>query len=81
MRKGATLAQAEKLFTSNRAPSGPPPIDFQKIVGTKVIDAGIEQNVTLDLPAARYAVICLISDREGGKSHVEKGMIDEVTVE
>ena len=81
MRKGATLAQAKQLFTSSRTPSGPPPVDFQKIVGTKVIDAGIEQNVTLELPAGRYAVICFVSDREGGKSHVEKGMIEEVTVE
>ena len=81
LRKGATIAQAKQLFTSSRTPSGPPPVDFQKIVGTKVIDAGIEQNVTLELPAGRYAVICFVSDREGGKSHVEKGMIDEVTVE
>ena len=81
LRKGATLAQAEQLLTSSRTPSGPPPLDFSKIVGTKVIDAGIEQNITLDLAAGRYAVICFISDREGGKSHVEKGMIEEVTVE
>jgi hypothetical protein len=81
LRKGATIAQAKQLFTSSQAPSGPPAVDFSKIVGTKVIDAGIEQNVTLDLAAGRYAVICFISDREGGKSHVEKGMIEEVEVE
>jgi hypothetical protein len=81
LRKGATLAQAEQLLTSSRTPSGPPPIDFSGIVGTKVIDAGVEQNIALDLPAGRYAVICFVSDREGGKPHVEKGMIEEVTVE
>lgn len=81
LRKGATLAQAEQLLTSSRTPSGPPPVDFSKIVGTKVIDAGIEQNITLDLPAGRYAVVCFVSDREGGKSHVEKGMIEEVEIE
>ena len=81
MRKGATLDQAEQLFTSSKTPSGPPPIDFAKAVGTKVIDAGIEQNITLELPAGRYAVICFVSDRKGGKSHVEKGMIEEATVE
>jgi len=81
LRKGATLAQAEKVFKSNREPSGPPPVDFSKAVGTKVIDAGIEQNITLDLAAARYAVICFIPDREGGKPHVAKGMIEEVEVE
>ncbi len=81
LRKGATLAQAERFFSSDRPPAGPPPVDFAKIVGTKVIDAGIEQNITLELEAARYAVICFISDRKGGKPHVAKGMIEEVTVE
>jgi hypothetical protein len=80
LRKGATLAQAEKVFKSNRPPSGPPPVDFAKIVGTKVIDAGTEQNITLDLPAARYAVVCFLTDRDGGKPHVAKGMIEEVDI-
>lgn len=80
MRKGATIEQAEKLFTSNRPPTGQPPVDFSKIVGTKVIDAGIEQNLTLDLDAGRYAVVCFLPDRAGGKPHVAKGMIDEVAV-
>jgi len=81
LRKGATIAEAEKLFASDRPPSGPPPVDFAKITGTKVIDAGIEQNITLDLAAGRYAVVCFISDREGGDPHVAKGMIEELTVE
>ena len=81
LRKGATIAQAERFLGSDRQPSGPPPVDFAKIVGTKVIDAGIEQNITLDLDAGRYAVICFISDREGGEPHVAKGMIEELTVE
>jgi len=80
LRKGATIKQAERLFRSDRAPSGPSPVDFSKIVGTKVIDAGIEQNLTLDLAAGRYAVICFVTDRAGGKAHVEKGMIEELEV-
>ena len=81
LRKSATITEAEKFLRSDRPPSGPPPIDFSKIVGTKVIDAGIEQNITLDLDAGRYAVICFISDRDGGEPHVAKGMIEELTVE
>jgi hypothetical protein len=80
LRRGATIAQAEKYFSADRQPSGPPPVEFAKLVGTKVIDAGIEQNVTLDLEAGRYAVICFISDREGGRPHVAKGMIEELRV-
>jgi hypothetical protein len=73
-----TIAQVEKAFASQ---SGPPPVDFEKGVGTTVIDGGIAQNISLDLPAGRYAVICFLSDRKGGKSHAEQGMLEELTVE
>ena len=56
-------------------------MDFEKSVGTSVIDGDIAQNLELELPAARYAVVCFISDRKGGKPHVAKGMIEELTVE
>lgn len=73
-----TIAEVEKAFASD---SGPPPVDFEKGVGTTVIDGGIAQNIALDLPAGRYAVICFLSDRKGGKSHAEQGMLEELTVE
>ncbi len=79
--KGKTIADVEAAFGSDEPPKGPPPVDFSKIVGTQVIDGGIAQNIELDLPAANYAVVCFIQDRKGGKPHVEKGMIDELTVE
>lgn len=79
--EGKTLADAEAVFTSDGPPKGPPPVDFDKIVGTQVIDGGIAQNVELDLAAGSYAVVCFIQDRKGGKPHVAKGMIDELTVE
>ena len=46
-----------------------------------MIDGDIAQNI--DARARRpgsYAVICFISDREGGKSHFQNGMIKELTV-
>ena len=73
-----TIEEVAKAFESEK---GPPPVDFEKGVGTSVIDGDIAQNVTLDLPAARYAVICFLSDRKGGKPHISKGMIEELTVE
>jgi hypothetical protein len=79
--EGATLARAKSYLSTEGTPQGEPPVDFSKIVGTKVIDAGIEQNISLDLDAGRYAVVCFISDRDGGKPHVAKGMIEEVKVE
>ena len=79
--KGKTIEDVEKAFASDRPPSGPPPVDFESGVGTAVIDGDIAQNITLNLKAGKYAVVCFISDREGGKSHAEQGMLEELTVE
>ena len=79
--KGKTIEDAEKAFASEEEPTGPPPVDFENGVGTTVIDGGIAQNITLDLKAGKYAVICFLSDREGGKPHVASGMIEELVVE
>jgi hypothetical protein len=73
MRKGATIEEVEKAFASEEEPEGPPPVDFMSGVGTTVIDGGIEQNISLDLKAGKYAVVCFISDREGGEPHAAKG--------
>ena len=81
MRKGATIKQVEEAFASEEEPQGPPPVDFAGAVGTTVIDGGIAQNISLDLKAGKYAVVCFISDREGGKPHAAKGMLKELTVE
>jgi len=81
--EGATLADVKKFVSeggSGGPPPGPPPFDFTKGVGTTVIDGGIAQNVELDLPAGKYAVLCFIQDRKGGKPHVAKGMLDEVEI-
>jgi plastocyanin len=76
----ATIEQLEELFQSEEEPEGPPPVDFEKAVGTAVIDGGISQNVTLELESGRYAFVCFIPDREGGPPHVAKGMIAEVEI-
>ena len=81
MREGVTIKEVEDAFAAEEEPEGPPPVDFEKGVGTTVIDGGIAQNISLDLKAGKYAVVCFISDREGGPPHVFKGMVDEVEVE
>ena len=80
MRQGATIKQVEEAFASEGEPEGPPPVDFANGVGTTVIDGGIAQNISLDLKAGKYAVVCFISDREGGPPHAAKGMLKELTV-
>ena len=78
--EGATLADAKKLFTSNEEPKGPPPVDYENGVGTAVIDGGQEQIVNLDLEKGKYALVCFITDRNGGPPHAAMGMIDELDV-
>ncbi len=79
--KGKTLEDVTAAFASERPPKGPPPVDFENGVGTSVIDGGIAQNIELDFKPGKYAVVCFIQDREGGKPHVAQGMIDELTIE
>ena len=79
--KGKTIDDVKKAFASEEEPQGPPPVDFENAVGTVVIDADVAQNTTLELKAGKYAVVCFLSDRDGGKSHAEKGMLEELTIE
>lgn len=78
--QGKTFADAKAAFMSDKEPTGPPPVDFAGGRNTQVIDGGIAQNITLDLKAGSYAVICFIQDRAGGAPHVAKGMISELVV-
>ena len=79
--EGKTIKDVEEAFASDEEPEGPPPVNFDSGVATSVIDGGIAQNITLDLPAGRYAVVCFIGDRAGGGPHAAKGMLEELTVE
>lgn len=78
--KGKTIKDVEAAFKSGEEPQGPPPVDFENGVGTAVIDGGVAQNISLELKPGKYAVVCFISDREGGKPHAEEGMIKELTI-
>ncbi|CAA9501660.1 MAG: hypothetical protein AVDCRST_MAG53-2030 [uncultured Solirubrobacteraceae bacterium] len=79
--KGKTIADVTAAFASDKPPKGPPPVDFENGLGTQVIDGGIAQNLELEFKAGKYAVVCFIQDRKGGKPHVAQGMIDELTIE
>ncbi len=81
VRKGAKFSDVRKVFTSEQPPKGPPPVDFEALQGTAVIDGGEEQVTELDFEPGKYALVCFIADRAGGPSHVAKGMISELDVE
>ena len=79
--KGATLADVKKFAAEEGESSGPPPIDFEKSVGTTVLDGGEAQVAELEFKKGKYAFLCFIQDRKGGPPHVAKGMIQEETIE
>jgi hypothetical protein len=74
----ATAEDIEKAF---KADKGPPPLEEKGSQSTAVIEGGEGQLVTIDLGPGRYAAYCFITDRDGGKPHALKGMVDEFEVE
>ncbi len=80
LRPGAKFDDVKKLFASDKEPTGPPPFDEKKIVGTSVIDGGSSQVTDIELESGTYAFACFVSDRKGGPPHVAKGMISEVKI-
>jgi hypothetical protein len=73
----ATAADVEQAIKSEK---GQPPIDEKGTQNTAVLEGGESQVVTMDLEPGRYALLCFISDRQGGPPHALKGMVDEVEV-
>jgi len=73
-------AEIAKGFASN----GPPPkfIDQKSFTATSVLDGTNKSEVTslsLKQPG-KYVLFCPLSDRDGGKSHLEEGLLTTVNV-
>lgn len=76
---GATLAEVREAFGSAKR-GGEPPLDFENAVSTARIDGGATQVTELDLQPGKYALLCFVSDRDGGPPHVAQGMLAQATV-
>jgi hypothetical protein len=65
-----------------RDEQGRPPLEETGIAETAVLDGGGSQVATLDLKQpGTYAMLCFISDRQGGPPHsIGEGMLGEVEV-
>ncbi len=70
-----------KSYYENFGGGGKSPVEESPGAGTAVIEGGESQVSTIDLDQGRYALVCFISDRQGGPPHVAKGMLEEVEVE
>lgn len=75
------LSQIKKEFGEEK--EGPPPsyIDFEGAQSTAVLDGGKSQTAPLDLKPGKYLFFCPLTDRDGGKSHDQEGLLSIETVQ
>jgi hypothetical protein len=78
--KGSTIADVKKFATSEEEPSGPPPVDFENAKSSAVIDGGQAQVIDMEFEQGKYALVCFITNRDGGPPHAVMGMVDELDV-
>ncbi|HUQ40227.1 MAG TPA: hypothetical protein VM030_08730 [Acidimicrobiales bacterium] len=78
---GTTFDKAKEALLSDEEPAGPPPIDFEHINSTAVIDPGQRIVYTADLKAGTYVLACFMPDKgTAGPPHAVKGMMTEVKI-
>jgi len=76
----ATLADVKKFLTDMKS-SGPPPLAFDKAVGTSILDGKKKLTTSVNLTKGRTALICFLTDRDGkGKPHFQEGLLKEVDI-
>ena len=75
---GSTFEDAERFLKTEK---GKPAVSFEEGTFSTVIDGGKTMVIDVALKKGDYALVCFITDRAGGKSHFDKGMISEATVE
>jgi hypothetical protein len=74
-----TNAQIQKALKSNGPP--PPFVDQSSFVSTSVLDRGRSEVTSLALQKpGEYVLFCPLTDRDGGKSHDQEGLVTRVTV-
>ena len=79
IRAGSTLEDVKQFF-ARQTSTGPPPVDAEATRETAILEGGERQVAQLNFAAGRYAVICFVRNRSGGRPHIDLGMINEVTV-
>jgi hypothetical protein len=77
--KAPSLSKIKSDFGSNGPP--PPYLDIGNSQFTAVLDGGSSQTTTLDIrKPGQYVFFCPLTDREGGKSHDQEGMLQLLTI-
>lgn len=55
-------------------------VDLDRAYESSVLEREQSQVLRLRLKPGKYGLLCFVSDRKGGPTHVVKGMVDELTV-
>jgi hypothetical protein len=76
---GVTTDDVQAYFQEEK-PDGPPPFGGEG-VSTAIIPGGAAEVSDLELEPGRYALVCFISNKEGGPPHVAMGMVTEAEIE
>jgi hypothetical protein len=80
IRKGDSLADAKRALIKRMNGLTWLPVPFDHARATAVLDSGGKQVTTLDFEPGRYALVCFVSDRSGGESHLAQGIASELEV-
>lgn len=76
---GSTIEDVTRFVKTEK---GKPPINERDAVVTAVLEGQTDQVVPLNLAKpGKYALLCFISDRQGGPPHALQGMVSEAEVE
>jgi hypothetical protein len=76
-----SLAEIKKFLASQQ--NGPPPkfVDQSTFDSTAILDGGKEQTTPLRLSKpGTYVLFCPLTDRDGGKSHDQEGLLKKIEV-
>jgi hypothetical protein len=80
VREGVPFAKAKANLIRRKGDLGWPPTYYPGSRATAVLDSGAKQTTELDLKPGRYALVCFLSDREGGYTHLARGLATELNV-
>jgi len=75
---GKTFTDAMTALMSSDQ-QGPPPVDFQHSVFAQVLTTGHAEDVSWNLEAGHYVVVCFVTSKDG-VPHAQMGMAQELVV-
>lgn len=80
VREGVPFDRAKADLIRRKGELSWPPIHYERSRATAVLDTDAEQVTELSFEPGRYALVCFVSDRGGGETHMARGIATELNV-